>query len=62
MIVATDWLNELRCDCGGEAMAIEPGSNDLVEGPTDVLLKRGVPVRGWCLACAMRRGWLEEAA
>jgi hypothetical protein len=40
---------------------VSPGS----EAPRvlDLFLEaRGEPVRGWCLACAARRGWLEAAA
>jgi sulfur relay (sulfurtransferase) complex TusBCD TusD component (DsrE family) len=65
MIVETGWLASLRCvACGGEVMMIAPGDNDDVAGPLGLLIRQGVPMRGWCLACAQRRGWivLDEAA
>ena len=59
MIVTTDWLADLRCaGCGGEAvMTVAPGSEPET-GPGKILLERGVVVSGWCLACAIRLGWL----
>jgi sulfur relay (sulfurtransferase) complex TusBCD TusD component (DsrE family) len=45
-------------------MMIAPGDNDDVAGPLGLLIRQGVPMRGWCLTCAQRRGWivLDEAA
>jgi hypothetical protein len=48
-----------RCRCGRKAIAFTPGESE-DRAPGGVLVKRGQPVRGWCLACALRHGLLQR--
>lgn len=56
-------IEDLRCDdCGSAELAmIAPGQEP--DRPGDLFFtSRGEPMKGWCEACAVRRGWLAEAA
>jgi hypothetical protein len=48
-----------RCRCGRKAIAFTPGDAP-ARAPGGVLIERGQPVRGWCLACALRHGLLQR--
>jgi hypothetical protein len=61
MIVATDWLATMTCECGTAVMTIAPGSEHEAHGDLFVV-QRGEPMRGWCQECAVRHGWLRDAA
>jgi hypothetical protein len=53
-------LASLRCECGAPDVVVVAYVPALV---LDMFVEaRGEPVRGWCLACAARHGWLEAAA
>jgi hypothetical protein len=56
-------LASLRCDdCGAaDVIAVHPGMPEEQLLGT-LLIARGDRLRAWCLACAMRYGWLEAAA
>jgi hypothetical protein len=58
-MVPAGWLASLRClDCGSDqVVTIDPGQ-EAEKGKGGVLIRRGRDVRGWCLDCARRRGWL----
>jgi len=61
MIVPTGWISGLRCcECSSVALVtIAPGDNGAF-GPGDILVRREAPIRGWCLRCAQRHGWLND--
>lgn len=46
----------LTCNCGSaDLFSIQPGSDPVREGPTNVLLDAGAPTVAFCRACAMRK-------
>lgn len=51
MIAAFDILT-LHCACGSSAiMCIDPGSDEEMDPVFDIVLRRPVAARGWCLEC-----------
>lgn len=50
------------CECdAADVVAVHPGApEEQVLGT--LLIARGYRLRAWCMACAIRHGWLEEAA
>ena len=51
MIVAFD-ISALRCACGSQdVMCVDPGRDGEIDLFSDIMLRRGVPARGWCVRC-----------
>ena len=48
--------------CAAPVISISPGQDgEMVPGRAGgFALHRSSPIRGWCLACCMRHGWLAD--
>lgn len=51
MIAAFD-ISALHCACGSaDVMCVDPGSDAEMDPVFDIVLRRPVPARAWCLDC-----------
>lgn len=54
-------LSALRCPCGSPAIVIFPGDEPQISETIDIMVSRGRPMTGRCLACwPMLRGFQQE--